>query len=54
MFNPITARALARAIHQDLLRDAEAIRRAHRARPTLARHDAEIGSLANSPAVGCG
>jgi hypothetical protein len=30
MFNPITAEALARAIHQDLLRDAEIARRAHR------------------------
>lgn len=38
MFNPITAEALARAIHQDLLRDAEIARRAHRARRT------EIGS----------
>lgn len=52
MFNPITAEALARAIHQDLLRDAEIARRAHRARRAPARHGAEIGSLPHPAPIG--
>jgi hypothetical protein len=54
MFNPITAEALARAIHQDLLRDAEIARRAHPGPGAPARHETlRVGSLPQpAPIIG--